>query len=159
MKLELRNVCHSPRLSCESQCFSADVHIDGALAGKAENRGSGGSTIIRPLALSNIIEAYAETLPKRRFPDSLGGAEYQPSSDTVIDDAFQDWYLDRDLRKLLGSHIVMLQGSAIVTARMKAGKPTEALKRRDIRASLGADAFLNELPYDEALALYRQHAI
>jgi hypothetical protein len=157
--IELRNVNHSPKLSGETNCFTADVFIDGALAGKAENRGCGGATLVNPITLRHDLERHAMTLPKRQFPAAFGGGWFQPSLDTLIEDAFQDWYLDRDLRKLLGNHIVALKGAAIVTARMKQGKPTEALKNGHVRAQFEADAFLNELPYPEALALYRQHAI
>ena len=42
MKVEIRNVKHHPDLSEETECFSADLHIDGKRIGSVSNRGTGG---------------------------------------------------------------------------------------------------------------------
>lgn len=42
MKLELRNVHFSERMSDETNCFSATVYVNGKRVGEVENRGCGG---------------------------------------------------------------------------------------------------------------------
>lgn len=47
MKIELRKIQVNNRLSEETLCFSADIVIDGKVAGEATNRGHGGCTDYR----------------------------------------------------------------------------------------------------------------
>lgn len=51
MKIELRKIRINTRMSEETTCFSADIYLDGKLAGEAMNRGHGGETEIR---LANV---------------------------------------------------------------------------------------------------------
>ncbi len=68
MKIELKNIEYSERMSQETSCFAADLYINGKCAGVASNRGHGGSTDYHAhseegRALINEAEAYCKTLP------------------------------------------------------------------------------------------------
>ena len=63
MKITLKNIKHIPRLSEETECFTASIYIDGIKKGDASNRGCGGCTDIHPRELAESIHNYAKTLP------------------------------------------------------------------------------------------------
>ena len=44
MKIELKNISHSPRLSQETEAFAADLWINGKKVAYCENDGHGGCT-------------------------------------------------------------------------------------------------------------------
>ena len=44
MKIEIKNIKHSPSLSEETNAFTADIYVNGVKAGSAMNRGHGGCT-------------------------------------------------------------------------------------------------------------------
>ncbi len=56
MKITLKKLAHSTRLSHETACYSADVYIDGKKAGTAENSGTGGADLIQPHSLQKLLE-------------------------------------------------------------------------------------------------------
>lgn len=49
MKIELRRINHNPRLSEETNAFSAEIWIDGERAFEARNQGQGGCDFYRQL--------------------------------------------------------------------------------------------------------------
>lgn len=49
MKIEIKNIKHSPSLSEETNAFAADIFIDGEKVGFCSNRGHGGSTDYHPI--------------------------------------------------------------------------------------------------------------
>jgi len=63
MNITLKNIKHIPRLSEETECFTASIYIDGVKKGEASNRGCGGCTDIHPRELAESIHNYAKTLP------------------------------------------------------------------------------------------------
>lgn len=42
MKIEIKNISYSERMSEETSCFSADLWVDGKKIGVISNRGTGG---------------------------------------------------------------------------------------------------------------------
>jgi hypothetical protein len=64
VKIELKRLAISLRLSQETIAFAADVYVDGKKAGFAGNDGHGGSTNvhIQPRELADRVEAYGKTL-------------------------------------------------------------------------------------------------
>jgi hypothetical protein len=63
MKIELRKVAHSARLSRETAAFSADLYIDGVKRATVENDGHGGPNMVHPWQVGKEIDDYAKTLP------------------------------------------------------------------------------------------------
>lgn len=85
MNITLKNIKHIPRLSEETECFTASIYIDGVKKGEASNRGCGGNTDIHPRELAESIHDYAKTLPPLylRWDPSL---PYPQSGETIIED-------------------------------------------------------------------------
>lgn len=77
MKIELKNIKHSPSLSEETEAFTANLYIDGVLAGSASNRGHGGPTDYghdneAGKELIKKAEQYCKELPPTIYPASAG---------------------------------------------------------------------------------------
>lgn len=162
MKIELRNVKFAAFASQETNCFEAVVYIDGIKAGTASNEGHGGSNTYWPRSLEETLSAHAETLPaivSDYLEDDGKPFSYPACADTVIDDLFQAWITERDLRRLLKAKLVMLKGGKLMTT----GKQTPAALAsfvanvESVKARHKAEAILNALPFEEALDLYRKH--
>ena len=92
MKIELKKIEFSERMSEETNCFVADLYIDGKKVGYVKNDGQGGQTDYYGIEKrqSDIImkaEAYCKTLPKVKY----GEHEWENSLEHVIDQLFEDW--------------------------------------------------------------------
>lgn len=79
MKIELKKIEYSARLSEETNAFSADLYIDGKKAGVASNRGHGGPTDYDGINkegddLIRQAEEYCKALPPYKF--TSGDEEY-----------------------------------------------------------------------------------
>lgn len=61
MLIELRKLCHYPRMSEETNAFNANLYINGKFVGYAKNDGKGGMTDYRPAhTITGAKEAIAE---------------------------------------------------------------------------------------------------
>lgn len=92
MKLELKNVKFYESMSEETNCFQADLFINGKKIAYVKNSGHGGCTDYHVLDFSQQqilrdAEAYCKGLPKVKY----GENEYAVSLETVIDDLFENW--------------------------------------------------------------------
>jgi hypothetical protein len=100
MKIELKKIEFSERMSEETNCFVADLYINGSKAGYVKNDGHGGQTDYRadsPELRPVIAEAeeYCKTLPDIDY-----GTFTLPSSlEHVIDQLFEDWIVAKERRK------------------------------------------------------------
>jgi len=104
MKLELKNVKFYESMSEETNCFQADLFINGKKIACVKNSGQGGCTDYHVLDFSQQqilrdAEAYCKGLPKKKSEDF--DFEYQPSLETEIDDLFEAWLKVKDDKKLL----------------------------------------------------------
>src|SRR5882672_7853638 len=79
MKIELKNIHFSERLSEETLAFAANLYINGTLAGRASNQGHGGPTDYHGINMKGVelikeAEAYCKTLPPEKF--TVEGKDY-----------------------------------------------------------------------------------
>lgn len=83
MKIELKKVRHFTTLSEETNCFQAEIWIDGKRAGRAENRGHGGNTDydIDDKGVRKLFEDHARSLP----PTEYKGITIPSSAEFLID--------------------------------------------------------------------------
>jgi hypothetical protein len=162
LKIELRNVKHFAAGSEETACFTATVYVDDKKAGTAQNHGTGGPTMVHPFTVEKQINDYAATLPKASSP--MGGGtvfEYAQTAETLIDALLSQHLVEKDLRKLLSSRIVFTASDARGIFQSKAypaAQRTALLANPTLRAKWKIAVILNELPFDEALALYKANA-
>lgn len=160
LKIELRNVQHAAFASHETNCFEASVYINGKREGTARNDGTGGCTFVEPRALEEKLEAYARTLPQ--VEADLGTGEkfsYPQSAETLIDDALEDALAQKDLKRLVASHIAFVADDGTI-------RQTKKASAAQIAKWLGSDAtfaalrttrdrVLNLMEPERALAVYR----
>jgi hypothetical protein len=144
MKIELRNVTYNARLSEETAAFAATVYVDGKKRGEAKNDGHGGMTFIHPLDLAKEIDAYAKTLPTLE----AYGEHLQPDGDMVIGDLLADYLTRRDLKRQLAKKTLFVREGKLYSMKMKGAKPKDA----------GSVVVLNDLPFDEAVAVFTKLA-
>lgn len=102
MKIELKGIYHSERMSEETNCFTAMLYVDGKKVANVKNQGHGGCTDIIPLNAEcrDIIqkaEAFCAALP----PILLGGAmgEIDMDLELYVDRLLEEYLKARDIKK------------------------------------------------------------
>ncbi len=165
MQIELRKVQYAEFASEETNCFSADVYIDGKKAGTAHNDGHGGETFIDPPALRQKLDAYGATLPRvvskelRDEKDPTGFFTYQQNGESLIDDLLVAYLMERDVKRAMAKRVLFtMPGKAGIyqTKPMKKDDLARVLADPALATKLKAEKVLNLLPLPEAVALYRE---
>jgi hypothetical protein len=102
MKLELKNIAHSPRLSQETEAFAADLWVNNKKVAYVENSGHGGCTnyntydvSLRPLLKE--VEDFCKGLP----PEDFNGHKLNMDLEFMIDKMLYDWIEYKDYKKAL----------------------------------------------------------
>ena len=95
MKIELKRISFNERMSDETNCFIADLYINGVKVGSCENDGKGGCTNYggnskEANVLIKEAEAYCKTIP----------FVYDQSLEGVIDDLLTAHLKAKDLEKI-----------------------------------------------------------
>jgi hypothetical protein len=130
MKVELKKIEYSERMSEETMCFVADLYINGKKVGYCKNDGCGGPTDYRGYTKEDdkIIqdaEAYFKSLPKVK-PVGYNFV-YQPSLETAIDDFFEEWLKTKEEKKMQ-----KLMETAIIWGKPNAGSYTFVKQKRKL---------------------------
>jgi hypothetical protein len=167
MIITLRKVQHAAFASEETQCFSADIYVDGKKRGSAANEGHGGPTHIEPRALAEELDAYAATLPRitstniKDETDPTGYFTYDQTGETLVDDLLAEHLIEKDVKKAMAKRILYTakdKPGIFQTKAVKASVLKTWLATPDLAAKLKADKVLNLLPLEEAIALYKASA-
>jgi hypothetical protein len=103
MKIELKKISFNERMSQETNCFIADLYINGKKVGECENEGHGGCTNYHGDSKENNkliaeAEAYYKSLPKVK--DVEHNFTYQPTLENAIDDQFEAYLKVRAEKKM-----------------------------------------------------------
>lgn len=163
MNLELKNVKYAAFQSHETHCFTASVYVDGKKVGTAENSGQGGPTSVYwdDKEAKAKVEKWVAKLPAVESDFGDGMSMLLKDVEWVIDDLVTDWLLTKDLKRILKNRVVftkkgvdgVFQTNTIKTPVMK------ILRDRPIKEWYSkwpnADQFLNLLPFEKALAIYK----
>lgn len=155
MKIELKNVKHAKFASHETECFTADVWVNGKKRGYAENSGQGGCTNIGPHDLWQELENYAKSLPPEVTDmtdpnDPSKPFVYQRGGDDIIDNLLSEHLLAKELQAKLRKRIVMRKGNQFFTVNREA--TPAAVAAEQARGYI----VLNALPFDEALKHWKE---
>ena len=114
MKIELKKIEFSERMSQETNCFVANLYINGKHVGEARNEGFGGPTDYTPtysedkkifarnMMIIGDAERYCASLPRKQYEFNGHVSEFAQSLETVIDDLFTDWLKARYEKKMQG---------------------------------------------------------
>jgi hypothetical protein len=101
MKIELKNVKFSEFASEETNCFAADLYVDGKKVGYCKNDGHGGNTWVHNLDMNTVnkfreVEEYCKTLPGIKF----GGALFPSNLENVVDKLFEEWLEEKNKKRM-----------------------------------------------------------
>lgn len=159
MKIELKNIKFSERMSEETNAFTADIHINGVKAGYAKNSGQGGSTDYNAIYADNATEMqhhrnliqdaerYCLGLPPIKWKDTT----FPMNLEAKIDELFENWLqakgdkkyqakLNKDMEKGIciktenGYEIITWKGHTIPSIlRHPAGKITIQVKLKELK--------------------------
>ena len=94
MKLQLKNIKFYENLSEETNCFIADLFINGKKIAYVKNDGRGGSTDyglynIESKEILRETELYFNSMPMKRNEEF--NINYQPTLESEIDELFEQW--------------------------------------------------------------------
>ena len=163
MKIELRKVSYSPALSEETSNFHADIWIDGKKEGYAQNHGTGGATNVQPNTLRARLDTYGKTLPEVDIGTPTGGPPRMIVQDAewIVDNLLTNWIVRRDLKRSLKNRALythmekpgIFQSKVLTAEQLK-----QVLESEDIKAKWNVKAWLNTMPEEEAVAIYRDEA-
>lgn len=136
MKIELRKVSFSERMSEETNAFTADLYVDGKKVGYCKNTGQGGCTNYHWNTVEDretILEAerYCKTLPTV----TMFGEEFQQSLEDVIDNLFEDWMKAKDAKKIekqMSDSILFGVPKADSYSRLKLGRPLSTMNKQTV---------------------------
>jgi hypothetical protein len=159
MKITLKSIKYAKFASEETHCFKATVCIDGQRAGTVSNDGHGGSNTYDPWQIEEQLTAYGATLPPLlcEFLDDTGQpAKLAIDADMLINDAFEDEMLARDMRRNLKSRVLFTRGAEVLeTKRQPAARIAAWLANPKILTLFKADKVLNLMPESEAFLIYK----
>lgn len=102
MKIKLKKISFYERMSEETNCFAADLYINGKRTGYCKNDGQGGCTFYHGYDLegNQLIaeaEAYFLSLPKVKG-EGLNFMR-QPTLESAIDDQFELYLKAKEIKK------------------------------------------------------------
>ena len=103
MKIELKKISFNERMSEETNCFVADLYINGKKVGYVKNDGRGGCTDYHgdSKEANQVIreaEAYFNSLPKVK--EVKYNFEYQPTLENAIDEQFELYLKAKAYKKM-----------------------------------------------------------
>lgn len=153
MEITLKNVRLNKRLSEETNCFSADVLVDGKKAFVATNRGCGGPNDYHPhsgddYSAIRAVSAYAKTLPPMK--SRYGNLEM--CIDLLIDGLLSHEIAKKEFTRLLKKP-VFIEGGKVKNL---TGGPYDAKAKAFIKAKYPKAKILNDLPFETALTAFKK---
>ena len=169
MKLELKNIKHTEWASEETHCYQAALYVDGKPVAIVSNDGRGGCDrdYDHPKfkgdyrATMKAVHEYFKTLPKTDacdiFPDGMAQELEFWCADQV-----NEFLSVRELKRKFKSHVlVQLKGKdGIFQMKLSKSHPTttDGGWGKDPRSALYGRRILNDMPFTEALTVWRASA-
>lgn len=160
MKVELKKIKYAAFASQETNCFAAEVWLDGVPAFTVSNEGHGGCDMFGPIgngkqtgaesqAQVQRLEDYAKTLPQWEAYGTKGDM----TADILIDELLQRHLVERDLkRKMAKATLVTKKGQKGVW-QFKA-QWTPAVEQLIRQKNPAVELVLNGMPLAEAVAVF-----
>lgn len=101
MKIELKNIKHLESMSRETNCFTADIFVDGKKVGYAENDGGGGNTDCRHYEGFRDVLKRADEFCKSLPPiySEEFDFTYEQNLESYVDDLLVKWLIVKDEKK------------------------------------------------------------
>lgn len=153
MQIEIRNLKHMPSLSEETNCYTADVYVDGAKTFSVSNRGHGGSTDFHPYgARFNEVNAWvkANVAPIMDYGDPLE-VDLELHVDLLVEEAIAL----KEMRRLMKKKVLIADGAEVKTLSVKGMTVEQVLAHPGLPKQVKGGVVLNTLPEAEALKRFR----
>lgn len=112
MKIELRRINHNPKLSEETNAFSAEIWIDGERAFEARNQGQGGCDFYRQLGRWSEAEVDA-WLKANRPIRPFQGLTLEHDLEAEVGDLLASELEYRRLKRLLRTNLITIERGQI----------------------------------------------
>jgi len=99
MNIELKNVKFYERMSEETNCFVADLYINGVKMAYVKNDGHGGSTNVQPYKDYKSLKPFfdfCENQPSIKYNDFT----LEMTADLYVDNLFENWLKEKDSKKM-----------------------------------------------------------
>lgn len=112
MKIELRRINHNPKLSEETNAYSAEVWIDGEYAFDARNQGQGGCDFYRQTGRWTEAEVNA-WLKTNRPIRPFQGLTLEHDLEAEVGDLLEHELEHRRLKRLLRTNLVTIERGQI----------------------------------------------
>ena len=159
MKLELKNIKFYESMSEETNCFQADLFINGKKIAYVKNSGQGGCTDynVHDFKLQSVLreaEAYCNSMPIKRSEEF--DFEYQPTLEHEIDDLFEAWLkvkADKKMEKQMEKGILygkdirfsyhIISWNVPIKAMLMTDKGKEVLRNKILAIKQGGDKVFN----------------
>lgn len=159
MKIELKNIKHMPSLSEETECYSASLYVDGKKIGDVSNRGHGG-----PDEFFGDREAFKQAekwLAENMAPVELGmetDRSIPMDMELYCGQLLEEHLVRKDLKSALKNKVLFSKPGekGIFEVRWKGLRKIEDRHISAVREKHPAARILNEMPFEEALKLYRE---
>lgn len=149
MKIELKRISYSSRLSQETNAFAADVWINGKMAGTAENDGHGGDTNVNLYHLTPTEKAEVEEWVKLQPPIVFPPNEYSKGFiipydiEHSVDGLLEKHIIEKQEKKLISKGVVFrLKGDSegsYLTMKFNPKNPSYNQKYKDFLATKYGD--------------------
>lgn len=169
MKIELRKVHYSASLSEETNAYSADLYIDGVLTAHVSNHGQGGCDEVHPANGKTYDDITSvEQWIKANHPPRTTDIKMPDGSMFVMDvtleslcgDIVAEYLSTKELQRLLKRTVAYFDPTKKSVYTFK-GKLEGVQRAHTITALLRSTphaVVLNNLPFDEALKVFRSTA-
>lgn len=160
IQIELKNIRLNERLSQETPCYSASLYADGVFIAEVGNEGHGGPDRVLRYAAGKGRADFDEV--ERRVkaehpPIQFEGYDPLPTDlDVVCQTIVWDSAAERALRTKLRTYAVFAEGGRIKLLGGKRWPVADSVAV--VRKKYPTAPILNELPFDEALRLWKAPA-
>lgn len=164
--IELRGIKVHASMSEETNCYEATLVVDGEVWGRVSNHGQGGPDNFhgtKGRSYSDVAELnkrIAATYPKVDISDIGISEPLTPDLELVCGEILTDHLIQKDLKRLLSRNVLKFRDGGIYPVPLKQkGKtwPMDAVTKA-IRAKEPNAVLLNEMPFDQALAIFKKAA-
>lgn len=121
MKIELKKIYFSSKLSEETSAFTADLYVDGKIVGYVKNDGRGSATYYHASGGLNewdvirAAEKYCLTLP----PLVFSWGKIDMDLEHYIDHLFNEWLKAKDIKRMEKKGLVFEKDGNIETIKWK----------------------------------------
>ena len=160
MRIELKSIKHYPSMSEETECYEADLWVDGVKIGHVSNRGTGGCDDFHgDWAAFERADAWCKANLPKWGSEFDGADEHESDLEMHCANLLQDWLVEKDMLKALRTKTVFVKPGekGLFTIAYKGKKAPDPALYASVRSRYPGAIILNEMAQDEALKLYLTH--